>query len=137
LRPAGQHVSEPTRDWGRLRVAVVDTNGLPVHLAVAPGEAHDNRLCSPLLSALLDKSSRRIFGRKSYPGAGSRSVAEPRLGVTRQLPPADLNFEQSCVALSRDGALIVTKYQAEGVLPPMGFLIMVGVRPPSTEENRP
>ena len=33
--------------------AVVDTNGLPVHLALTPGEAHDNRLCSVLLSALL------------------------------------------------------------------------------------
>jgi transposase len=31
--------------------AVVDTNGLPVHLALTPGEAHDNRLCSVLLSA--------------------------------------------------------------------------------------
>jgi transposase len=28
--------------------AVVDTNGLPVHLALTPGEAHDNRLCSVL-----------------------------------------------------------------------------------------
>jgi len=35
--------------------AVVDTNGLPVHLALTPGEAHDNRLCSVLLSALLPK----------------------------------------------------------------------------------
>jgi hypothetical protein len=26
--------------------AVVDTNGLPVHLALTPGEAHDSRLCS-------------------------------------------------------------------------------------------
>jgi hypothetical protein len=33
----------------------VDTHGLPVHLALAPGEAHDNRLCSALLSALLPK----------------------------------------------------------------------------------
>jgi hypothetical protein len=32
--------------------AVVDTNDLPVHLALTPGEAHDNRLCSVLLSAL-------------------------------------------------------------------------------------
>lgn len=30
--------------------AVVDTNGLPVHPALTPGEAHDNRLCSILLS---------------------------------------------------------------------------------------
>jgi hypothetical protein len=33
--------------------AVVDAHGLPVHLALTPGEAHDNRLCSALLSALL------------------------------------------------------------------------------------
>ena len=36
--------------------AVVDTNGLPVHLALTPGEAHDNRLCSALLSALLPQT---------------------------------------------------------------------------------
>lgn len=39
------------QDMGRSRGgltsihAVVDTNGLPVHLALTPGEAHDNRLC--------------------------------------------------------------------------------------------
>jgi transposase len=36
--------------------AVVDANGLPVHLALTPGEAHDNRLCSVLLSALLPQT---------------------------------------------------------------------------------
>jgi transposase len=35
---------------------VVDTNGLPVYLALTPGEAHDNRLCSVLLSALLPQT---------------------------------------------------------------------------------
>src|SRR6266481_3442922 len=29
--------------------AMVDTNGLPVRLALTPGEAHDNQLCSVLL----------------------------------------------------------------------------------------
>src|SRR5882672_5179032 len=38
--------------------AVVDTNGLPVHLALTPGEAHDNRLCSVLLSASLNDAAR-------------------------------------------------------------------------------
>jgi Transposase DDE domain len=33
--------------------AMVDTNGPPLHLALTPGEVHDNRLCSVLLSALL------------------------------------------------------------------------------------
>jgi len=32
--------------------AVVDADGLPVHLGLTPGEAHDNRLCSVLLGAL-------------------------------------------------------------------------------------
>jgi hypothetical protein len=32
--------------------AVVDTIGLPVHLGLTPREAHDNRLCSVLLSGL-------------------------------------------------------------------------------------
>ena len=48
------------QDMGRSRggltskiQAVVDTNGLPVHLALTLGEAHDNRLCSVLLGALL------------------------------------------------------------------------------------
>jgi hypothetical protein len=36
--------------------AVVDTNGLPVRLALTPGEAHDKRLCSVLLSALLPQT---------------------------------------------------------------------------------
>jgi transposase len=35
---------------------VVDTNGMPIHLALMPGEAHDNRLCSVLLSALLPQT---------------------------------------------------------------------------------
>ena len=35
--------------------AVVDTNGLSVHLALTP-EAHDNRLCLVLLSALLPQT---------------------------------------------------------------------------------
>ena len=35
---------------------VVDTNGLPVHLALTPGEAHDNRLCSVLLGSLPPKT---------------------------------------------------------------------------------
>ena len=36
--------------------AVEDANGLPIHVALTPGEAHDNRLCSILLSALLPQT---------------------------------------------------------------------------------
>jgi DDE family transposase len=31
---------------------VVDANGLPVRLGLTPGEVHDNRLCSVLLTGL-------------------------------------------------------------------------------------
>jgi transposase len=44
--------------------AVVDTNGLPVRLALTAGEAHDNRLAGSLLSRLK---------------AGSMLLADPRL----------------------------------------------------------
>ena len=36
--------------------AVVDTHGLPVRLALTPGQAHDNRRCSVLLGALLPRT---------------------------------------------------------------------------------
>lgn len=32
--------------------AVVDANGLPIHLGLTPGETHDNRLCPILPSGL-------------------------------------------------------------------------------------
>jgi len=49
--------------------AVVDTNGLPVHLALTPGEAHDNRSCSTPFSA-------HCFQRQCC----SRIVATTRIG---------------------------------------------------------
>jgi transposase len=59
---------------------MVDTNGLPVHLALTPGEAHDNRLCSVLLSALLLKTM--LLADRGYDAdwirelAGQRSMGE-------------------------------------------------------------
>ncbi len=59
----GACVADSNQDMGRSRGgltskihAVVDANGLPVHLALTLGEAHDNRLCSVLLSALLPQT---------------------------------------------------------------------------------
>ena len=54
--------------------AVVDTNGLPLHLMLTPGEPHDNRLCSVLLSALLplaDRGIRRGLDQGACPPARS------------------------------------------------------------------
>jgi transposase len=57
------HHGQQSSGYGRSRGgltsrihAVVDANGLPVHLALRPGETHDNRLCSVLLSALLPQT---------------------------------------------------------------------------------
>ena len=51
--------------------AVVDTNGLSVHLALTPGEAHDNRLCSVLLSALLPERCCSRIAATTRTGSGS------------------------------------------------------------------
>ena len=51
--------------------AVVDTNGMPVHLALTPGEAHDNRLCSVLLSALLPQTMLLADRGTTRTGSGS------------------------------------------------------------------
>src|SRR4029077_15927463 len=44
--------------------AVVDANGLPVRLALTPGEAHDNRLAGKLLSRL--KSGSMLLADRGY-----------------------------------------------------------------------
>jgi hypothetical protein len=35
----------------------VDANGLPLHLGLSPGEAHDNRLCPVVLAGLQPKTT--------------------------------------------------------------------------------
>src|ERR1700683_4479264 len=44
--------------------AVVDTNGLPIRLALTAGEAHDNRLAATLLSRL--KSGTMLLADRGY-----------------------------------------------------------------------
>ena len=41
--------------------AVVDTNGLPVRLALTAGEAHDNRLEGLYLFVAIDRTSKFVF----------------------------------------------------------------------------
>jgi Transposase DDE domain len=54
--------------------AVVDSNGLPVHLALTPGEAHDNRLCSALLSGLLPHTM--LLADRGYDAGGFTKTIE-------------------------------------------------------------
>jgi hypothetical protein len=59
--------------------ALVDTNGLPVRLALTPGEAHDNRLAGKLLSRLKSGS---MLADRGYDAGWIQGVCyqERRLG---------------------------------------------------------
>jgi IS5 family transposase len=54
--------------------AVVDANGLPVRLALTPGEAHDNRLAGKLLSRL--KSGSMLLADRGYDADWIRGLAK-------------------------------------------------------------
>src|SRR3954464_12579593 len=64
--------------------ALVDTNGLPIRLAVTAGEAHDNRLASKLLSRL--KSGTMLLADRGYDADWIRALAAAR-GVWANIPP--------------------------------------------------
>jgi transposase len=64
--------------------AVVDTNGLPVHLALTPGEAHDNQLCSVLLGTLLPKTM--LLADRGYDADWIRELARQQ-GPWANIPP--------------------------------------------------
>jgi transposase len=52
--------------------AVVDTNGLPVRLALTAGEAHENRLAEKLLSRL--KAEEMLLADRGYDADWNRSL---------------------------------------------------------------
>ena len=62
--------------------AVEDAHGLPIHLALTPGEAHDNRLCSILLSALLPQAM--LLADCGYDADRIRELARPHGRTFRQ-----------------------------------------------------
>jgi transposase len=58
--------------------AVVDTNGLPIRLALTAGEAHDNRLADKMLSRL--KSGTMLLADRGYDADWIRALAAERGG---------------------------------------------------------
>jgi transposase len=60
--------------------AVVDTNGLPVQLALTAGEAHDNRLAGSLLSRL--KSGSMLLADRGYDADWIRALVTKRRAWT-------------------------------------------------------
>ena len=79
--------------------SVVDTNGLPVHLALTPGEAHDNRLCSVLLSALLPQTI--LLADRGYDADWIRELAR------QQVQPIDRTDADVISFLNCNGAWIL------------------------------
>ena len=64
--------------------ALVDTNGLPVRLAVTPGEAHDNRLAGKLLSRL--RAGSMLLADRGYDADWIRELAIKK-GAWANIPP--------------------------------------------------
>jgi transposase len=63
---------------------VVDSNGLPVRLALSPGEAHDVRLAGKLLSRL--KSGSMLLADRGYDADWIRELAMKK-GAWANIPP--------------------------------------------------
>lgn len=73
--------------------AVVDTNGLPVRLALTTNESHDNRLAGQLLSRL--KSAAMLLADRGYHVDGIRAYAATR-GTRANTPPRLYRTEPVC-----------------------------------------
>jgi transposase len=73
--------------------AVVDANGLPVHLGLTPGEAHDNRLCPVLLSGLRPRTM--LLADRGYDADWIRALVGQQ-GAWANIPPKRNRKEAIC-----------------------------------------
>jgi transposase len=73
--------------------ALVDANGLPVRLAVTPGEAHDNRLAGKLLSRL--KAGSMLLADRGYDADQIREFAAAK-GAWVNIPPKSNRNDAIC-----------------------------------------
>ena len=73
--------------------AVVDTNGLPMRLALTAGEAHDNRLAGKLLSRL--KSGTMLLADRGYDADWIRALVRKH-GAWANIPPKRNRTEALC-----------------------------------------
>jgi transposase len=81
--------------------ALVDGNGLPVRLALTPGEAHDNRLAEKLLSRL--KFGSMLLADRGYDTDWIREFARKK-GAWANIPPKSKRKDPICFSpyLCRD-----------------------------------
>jgi transposase len=75
--------------------AVVDTNGLPVRLALTAGEAHDNRLAGSLFSHL--KTGSMLLADRGYDADWIRALVKKRRAWAN-IPPRSNRNEPICSA---------------------------------------
>jgi transposase len=73
--------------------AVVDANGLPVRLALTPGETHDNRLAGKLLARL--KSGSMLLADRGYDADWIRELAIKK-GAWANIPPKSNRRDPIC-----------------------------------------
>ena len=73
--------------------ALVDANGLPVRLAVTPGEAHDNRLAGKLLSRL--RAGSMLLADRGYDADWIRELAAAK-GAWANIPPRSNRSDPIC-----------------------------------------
>jgi transposase len=73
--------------------ALVDTNGLPIRLALSPGEAHDNRLAGKLLSRL--QSGSMLLADRGYDADWIRDLTMKR-GAWANIPPRSNRRDPIC-----------------------------------------
>jgi transposase len=73
--------------------AVVDSSGLPVRLALSPGEAHDVRLAGKLRSRL--KSGSMLLADRGYDADWIRELAMKK-GAWANIPPKSSRSDPIC-----------------------------------------
>ena len=73
--------------------ALVDANGLPIRLAVTPGEAHDNRLAGKLLSRL--RAGSMLLADRGYDADWIRELAAAK-GAWANIPPRSNRSDPIC-----------------------------------------
>jgi transposase len=93
--------------------AVVDSNGLPVRLALTTGEAHDNRLVLTLLSGL--KSGAMLLGDRGFDADWIRALVS-QYGAWANIPPKRNRKEAICFSpylyRARNGRTVLQQDQA-------------------------
>ena len=72
---------------------VVDADGLPVRLGLTPGETHDDRLCSVLLSALQPRTT--LLADRGYDADWIRELVAQQ-GAWANIPPKRNRKESAC-----------------------------------------